>query len=258
MYGVFDMLMKKIMADGFIPMYVPVLTKERALYGSSQFPADMDQIYKIDNAYVEEGQSLYLIGSSEPSLFAYYADTCVKREELPIKMFALTPCFRSEAGSWGKDVRGIKRVHQFDKLEMDIVALPDLKAAIELHEYMLGINEWLLQTLELPYHVINMCTGDLGYAAAAKKYDVEVWLPGDKVFMETMSDSMTTDYQARRMNIKCNDKYSFGGRELVYTLNDTGATHRLLIALIEHYQQADGSIKVPAALKSYINKDFIK
>lgn len=256
MYGVFDMLIRKLVADGFDPMYVPVLVKDRALFGSSQIPADQDQIYKIANEYVEAGNDLYLVGSSEAPLFSYYADTMLEKSELPKKMFAMTPCFRSEAGSWGKDVRGIKRVHQFDKLEMDVVAEPDLEKALAMHEYLLSINEWLLQTLEIPYHVINMCTADLGYAAAAKKYDVEVWLPSENCFMETMSDSITTDFQARRFGIKCKDKD--GNKDFTYTLNDTGATHRLLIAIIEHYQQADGSIKVPNALKPYLNADFIK
>jgi seryl-tRNA synthetase len=132
-----------------------------------------------------------------------------------------------------------------------------------MHEYMLGINEWLLQLLEIPYHVINMCTADLGYAAAAKKYDIEVWLPSENKFMEVMSDSITTDFQSRRLNIKTLvttevDTHKEINKEYVYTVNDTGATHRLLIAIMEHYQQADGSIKVPKALQPYLNKDTIR
>jgi seryl-tRNA synthetase len=255
-YGIFDLLMKKIIADGFIPMDVPILVKEGALYGSSHFPADGDQVYKLENQYVEEGSQLYMVGSSEPSLFAYYAGAVIENKELPVKMMAVTPCFRSEAGSWGKDVRGMKRVHQFTKLEMDVIMEPDLNKALEMHEYLLSINEWLLQALKLPYHVINMCTGDLGYAAAAKKYDVEVWLPSDNAWMETMSDSITTDFQTRRLNIKV--KTQDGEKVTAYTLNDTGATHRLLIAILEHYQQADGSVKVPDVLKPYIGKDTIQ
>ena len=255
-YGIFDLLMKKILIDGFIPMDVPILVKEGALYGSSHFPADKDQVYKLENQYIEEGLQLYMNGSSEPSLFAYYGGTTFETKDLPVKMMAITPCFRSEAGSWGKDVRGMKRVHQFTKLEMDVVMEPDLEKAKAMHEYLLSLNEWLLQTLELPYHVINMCTGDLGYAAAAKKYDVEVWLPSDKVWMETMSDSITTDFQARRLNIKV--KNADGQKVPVYTLNDTGATHRLLIAILEHYQQSNGSVIVPKALRPYLGKDIIQ
>lgn len=254
-YGIFDMLMRKLLEDGFEPMYVPILVKDFALFGSSQFPADQDQIYKIENANIESGNQLYLVGSSEPSLFSYFADSMIDKEDLPKKVFTITPCFRSEAGSWGKDVRGIKRVHQFDKLEMDVIVEPNLEEAYKMHEYLLSLNEWLLQKLELPYHVINMCTADLGYAAAAKKYDVEVWIPSENSFVEIMSDSITTDFQSRRLGIKCKDKE--GNKDFVYTLNNTGATHRLLIAIIEHYQQADGSIKVPEALRSYLNKEKI-
>jgi seryl-tRNA synthetase len=248
--------MKKLLDDGFMPMYVPLLVKDRALFGSSQFPADQDQIYKIENANIEDNNALYLIGSSEPSLFAYYQDSVIANTDFPIKVFTTTTCFRSEAGSWGKDVRGIKRMHQFEKLEMDVIIPNDKEEALRMHEYLLSLNEWLLQLLEIPYHVINMCTGDLGYAAAAKKYDIEVFLPSSKSYMEVMSDSITTDFQTRRLNIRYIDQNN--EKQYAYTLNDTGATHRLLIAIIEHYQQSDGSIKIPEALKPYFKKDFIK
>lgn len=254
-YGIFDLLIKKLLSEEFIPMYVPVLVKDPALYGTSHIPADQDQIYKIESKFVEDTNQLNLIGSSEPALFAYYMDTVIEAKDLPAKMFAMTACFRSEAGSWGKDVRGIKRAHQFDKLEMDVVIENNNEKAETMHEYLLGLNEWLLQLLEIPYHVINMCTGDLGYAAASKKYDVEVWLPSDNTFMEVMSDSITSDFQTRRLNIKYKD--AEGNRNLAYTINNTGATHRLLIAIMDHYQQQDGTIKVPKALQPYLNKTVI-
>ncbi len=253
--GVFNLLMRKLLQDGFDPMIVPVLVKERALYGSSQIPGDADQIYKLESKYLEENNQLYLIGSSEPSNFAYFADSVLDASELPVKVMAQTPCFRSEVGSWGKDVRGIKRTHQFDKLEMNVIMEADMEKAREMHEYLLSLNEWLLQTLKLPYHVINMCTGDLGYFAAAKKYDVEVWLPSAGEYMEVMSDSITTDYQSRRLNIRYKD--SEGNLKHAYTLNDTGATHRLLIALIEHYQTAEGKLIVPEALQDFVGKKVI-
>lgn len=255
MNAVFDLLTRKLLKDGFTPMDVPLLVKADALYGSSHFPADQDQVYKIESSNIEDNNALYLIGSSEPSLFAYFSDSMIPEEELPKKVMAVSPCFRSEVGSWGKDVRGMKRVHQFTKLEMDIVAVPNLEKAKELHEYLLSLNEWLLQQLQIPYHVINMCTGDLGYAAGSKKYDVEVWLPSDSVWMEVGSNTITTDFQTRRLNIKCKKKD--GTKEFAYTLNDTGITHRILIAIIEHYQQADGSVKVPAVLQEYIGKEVI-
>lgn len=253
--AVFNLLTRKLIQDGFDPMIVPLLVKERALYGSSQFPGDADQVYKLESKYLEDNSQLYLVGSSEPSNFSYFADKVLEANELPIKVTAQTPCFRSEVGSWGKDVRGIKRTHQFDKIEMNVVMEANLEKAKEMHEYLLSLNEWLLQTLKLPYHVINMCTGDLGYYAAAKKYDVEVWLPSAGEYMEVMSDSITTDYQSRRLNIRYKD-YD-GSMKFAYTLNDTGATHRLLIAIIEHYQTAEGKLIVPEALQDYVGKSII-
>lgn len=256
MYALFDLVLKKLLKDNFIPMYVPLLVRERALFGTSHFPADADQVYEIKNDYLEEKYSLYLIGSSEPSLFSYYSDKVIDHSVLPIKMFTQSPCFRSEAGSWGKDIRGMKRVHQFEKMEMDIILENDIVKAQEIMDYLLGINEWLLRELEIPYHVINMCTSDLGYAAAAKKYDIEVFIPSDNKYMEVMSDSITTDFQSRRLNIKYKDKD--GNKNYAYTINDTAATHRLLIAIIEHYQQSDGSIKIPKALQGFFDKEYIK
>jgi seryl-tRNA synthetase len=256
MNGIFHLLTEKLLSEGFILMYVPTLVKERLLYGTSHFPADADQVYKVDSSNVENKRALYLLGSAESSLIGYWMDKVIKKENLPIKATAITTCFRSEAGSWGKDVRGIKRVHQFDKQEMIMIVENSVDQARKAHEYLLSINEWLLQKLELPYRVINMCYGELGYAAAAKKYDYELWLPSQQSFMEVGSNSITTDYQARRLNIRYQDddkkiKY-------VYTLNDTGATHRLLIGIIDHYQQSDGSLLVPKVLRKYVGKDKIK
>lgn len=254
--AIFNLLMKKLIQDGFDPMIVPLLVKEKALYGSSHIPGDEEQIYRIDSKYVEDENQLYLIGSSEPSNFAYFADKVMDINDLPIKVTAQSACFRTEVGSWGKDVRGIKRTHQFEKIEMNLLIEADHDKAREMHEYLLSLNEWLLQTLRLPYHVINMCTGDLGYFAAAKKYDVEVWLPSAGEYMEVMSDSITTDYQSRRLNIKYKDKD--GVLKYPFTLNDTGATHRLLIAIIEHYQTNDGKLLVPEALQDYVGKEIIE
>lgn len=255
-YGIFDLLFKRLIKkEGFMPMIVPLLVREKALFGTSHFPEEVDQVYKIDSYNVEEKNNLYLVGSSEPSLFAYHMDKTYKKEDLPIKMVSITPCFRSEAGSWGKDVRGIKRTHQFDKLEMDVVLEGTLEEARKVHEYLLSLNEWLLQALEIPYHIINMCTADLGYFAAAKKYDVEVWLPSTKEYMEVCSDSITTDYQARRLNIRYKDDE---GIKYAFTVNDTGATHRLLIAILDHYQQKDGSLLVPKVLREYVGKEVIE
>jgi len=254
-YGLLDIMMKKLIKTGFKPMIVPLLVKADALYGTSHFPGDQEQVYKIEKENVEENQQLYLVGSSEPSLFAYYMDKILNEADLPQKMFAYSSCFRSEVGSWGRDVRGIKRVHQFDKLEMDVVCSPE--QSDQIYEELLAINEWLLQQLELPYHLVNKCSGDAGYYATHYQCDPEVWLPGQGEFMEVMTDTNTSDYQARRLNIKYIDKKT-GEKKYCHTVNDTGvAMGRMLIAIIDNYQQADGSVKVPKILQSYVGKERI-
>jgi seryl-tRNA synthetase len=252
-WAVFDLLKNKLLKEGFTPMVVPILVKGKALYGSSHFPGDADQVYKLENKYVEENQDLYLVGSSEPSLFAYYMDKTLSEADLPQKFFAITPCFRSEVGSWGKDVRGIKRVHQFDKLEMDTLTTPENSS--QMQEYLLSINEWLLQQLNLPYHVILMCSGDAGYYATYKKYDFEVWLPSQKEFMELGSNTNAADYQARRYNTKYTT--SDNQKRFVHNVNDTGIASRVVIAILDNYQNADGSVTVPEVLRSYLGKDKI-
>ncbi len=254
-YALFELLKDKLIDEGFSPMVVPLLVKSKALFGSSHFPEEVDQVYKVDSHNVEEGEELYLVGSSEPSLFSYFMDKTIPERELPKKVFAFTPCFRSEVGSWGKDVRGIKRVHQFDKLEMDTITSTDKSS--EMQQYLLSLNEWLLQQLQIPYHVILMCSGDSGYAAAHKKYDVEAWLPSQQTFMEVMSDTNATDFQARRLNIKYQNKE--GEKKYAHTVNDTGvAMGRMIIAILDNYQQSDGSVVVPQALQKYVKKPILK
>lgn len=242
------LLKQKLHLEKFIPMMVPLLVKERVLFGTSHFPEGRDQVYKIETDYVENNGDLFLVGSSEPPLFAFYMDKTIKSQELPIKMYALTSCFRSEVGSWGKDVKGIKRVHQFDKLEMDIICHPS--KSYEVMDYLRSINEWLFQTLELPYRIIYKCAGDCGYNATHKQYDQELWLPGQHEFIEIGSNTNTTDYQARRMNIRYTESSQ---SSYVHTVNDTGIPFgRMLIALLENYQQEDGSVIVPEALRPYM------
>jgi seryl-tRNA synthetase len=252
-YAIFNLLSKKLIEKNFVPMIPPVLVREKVLFGTSHFPEGKDQVYKIENENVEDSADLYLVGSSEPSLFAYHMDKTHEEKALPYKMFALTSCFRSEVGSWGKDVRGIKRVHQFDKLEMDVVATADQSE--EIMAELLEINEWMLQTLKIPYRVINKCTGDCGYLATYKQYDVEAWLPAQKEFMEVMTDTNATDYQARRLNIR----YTKNGEKLyAHTINDTGvAMGRMIIAIMDNYQNPDGTISVPEVLRNYMGKDVI-
>lgn len=244
-----QLLSQKLIANGFLWVDPPLLVQERVLFGTSHFPEGRDQVYQIASDHVEEARELFLVGSSEPSLFAFGMDRVFSHEQLPLKMFAVTPCFRSEVGSWGKDVRGIKRVHQFTKLEMDVICPADQSEAI--FSELLGYNQWLLEELKLTYRVINKCTGDAGYLATHKQYDVEVWMPSSQEFMETMTDTNATDYQARRLNIRT--LASDGERQYAHTVNDTGAAlGRLVAAIIDNYQQEDGTVIVPDALKPWM------
>ncbi|HEX2032937.1 MAG TPA: serine--tRNA ligase [Chloroflexota bacterium] len=252
--AIHHLLTAKLLAEGFEPIVPPLLVRERSLYGTSHFPEGRDQVYEIKTDYVEEATPLFLVGSSEPANFSYFMDRTLREEELPVKLFAATPCFRSEAGSWGKDVKGIKRVHQFDKIELNAVCAPEQSESI--YEAFRAINEWLLQTLELPYHIVDKCTGDAGYLASHRQRDAEVWLPGSREFMEVMTDTNTTDYQARRLNVRY--RTSDGATRICHTVNDTGcAMGRMLLAIVENYQQHDGAVKVPAALRPLVGKDYL-
>jgi len=248
-----NLMKKELQRRGFMPIIPPLLVKESALYGTSHFPEGKDQVYKISNENVEEGQDLYLVGSSEPTNFSYFSNSTFSEDELPLKFYAQTSCFRSEVGSWGRDVRGIKRVHQFDKLEMNAISTQE-KADDVFNEF-LEINEWLLQKLELPYRVVNKCTGDSGYNASYFQHDLEVYRNATNEWMETMTDTNTSDFQSRRLNIKYkSNSESF----YAFTLNDTGvAFGRIILAVIEHHQDGQGNILIPQALQEYFGKDII-
>jgi seryl-tRNA synthetase len=252
--AIIQLLSQKLLASDFTWIDPPLLVRERVLFGTSHFPEGRDQVYQISQEHLEDRQSLYLVGSSEPSLFAYGMDRTFTQDELPLKMFAVTPCFRSEVGSWGRDVRGIKRVHQFTKLEMDVICTPMQSDAI--FEALRGYNEWFLQELGLPYRVIRKCTGDCGYLATYQQYDLEVWMPSQSAFMETMTDTHATDFQARRLNIRVLD--ADGSRILAHTVNDTGvAIGRMIAAILDNYQQPDGTVIVPEALRPWIGRDVL-
>ncbi len=249
------LLEDKLIDMGYNKIIPPLLVREHSLYGTSHFPEGQDQVYKIENFNIEDGNELYLVGSSEPSNFSFFMDKTMQEKELPIKFFASTTCFRSEAGSWGKDVKGIKRVHQFDKIEMNAVC--SQTQSEEIYNEFKDINEWLLQTLELPYRIIDKCGGDAGYLAAHRQRDIEVWLSGMNEYMEVMTDTNATEYQARRLNIRY--KQSEGSPLFCHTVNDTGcAMGRIIIAILDNYQQKNGSIKVPTALKEFMKKDFLE
>ena len=249
------LLSDELIRRGYQLIIPPLLVRERALFGTSHFPEGRDQVYEIKTDNVEEPQPLFLIGSSEPANFSYFMDRILSNNELPAKVFAVTPCFRSEAGSWGKDTKGIKRVHQFDKIEMNAVTTEEQSTAVyaEFRE----INEWLLQQLQLPYRIVDKCTGDAGYLATYRQRDVEVWMSGSGEYMEVMTDTNTTDYQARRLNIRY--RPAEGGPRFAHTVNDTGvALGRMLIAILDNYQQADGSVKVPSVLAPFVGKDRLQ
>lgn len=249
-YALQQLLFGELIKRGYKPVVPPLLVKEQVLYGTSHFPEGRDQVYAIQSDNVEDKNQLFLLGSSEPANFAYFMDKTLNEDELPIKLFAYEPAFRSEAGSWGKDVKGIKRVHQFDKVEMNAVTTKEQSQ--DVYNEFLEINEWLLQKLELPYQLAKKCTGDAGYLASAAQTDPEVWLPGQNEFIEVMTATNTTDYQARRLNIKYKTKQ--GDLEVAHTVNDTGcAMGRMLISILCNYQQKDGSVLVPKALRKYVS-----
>jgi hypothetical protein len=194
--------------------------------------------------------------ASEPSLLAYYADQILEEKDLPIKMTGISACYRSEVGSYGKDAKGIYRIHEFMKVEQLIICKADITESEQWHEALRQVSEEILQDLQMPYRVLNIATGDMG-AAKYKQYDIETWMPSRNGYGETHSDSNFTDWQARRLNIRYRD--SEGKVKHAYTLNNTAiASPRILIPILENYQQADGSVVVPEALRPYVGKDVIK
>ena len=223
--------LNKLSDKGFTPTVPPVLVRENALYGTGFFPDDAEQVYQIPN------DDLYLVGTSEVPLAALHTNEIINMEELPIRYAGFSTCFRREAGTYGKDTTGIFRVHQFDKVEMFSFCNPEKSE--EEHEFILSVEEELLQSLEIPYRVVDVCAGDLG-ASAAKKYDIEAWIPSQNTYREVTSCSNTTDYQARRLNIRAKKE---GNTSVLHTLNGTAiAVGRILIALIENNQNEDSSV----------------
>jgi seryl-tRNA synthetase len=239
--------LEKVRGEGFEPVVPPVLVRERALFGTGMLPDTEQQIYRVPD------DDLYLVGTSEVSLASLHDGEILAGEDLPLRYAGFSTCFRREAGAAGKDTRGIFRVHQFDKVEMFCFVTPEEGAAE--HERLLSIEESILKDLEIPYRVVAIAVGDLG-ASAAKKYDCEAWLPGQGRFRELTSCSNTTDYQARRLDIRYRPE---GGRpEHVYTLNGTAvAVGRTIIALLENGQREDGSVRLPAVLASYGAPDVL-
>ncbi|OHA04545.1 MAG: serine--tRNA ligase [Candidatus Sungbacteria bacterium RIFCSPLOWO2_01_FULL_47_10] len=230
----------------FIPIIPPALVKPESMRAMGYVERGGDEIYHI------EKDDMYVVGTSEQSVGPMHIHETFEEKDLPMRYISFSTCFRREAGSYGKDTKGILRVHQFDKAEMVIFATPETSE--EEHLLLRGIEERLMKTLKIPYHVLNCCAGDLGDPAAAK-YDIEAWLPGQNggkgEYRETHSTSNTTDFQARRLNIKMRKKD--GTTQFVHMLNGTAfAVGRMIIAIIENYQQEDGSVRIPDVLQKYI------
>ncbi len=230
----------RLVAEGFQPVVPPVLVREQALFGTGFFPDDDEQVYAV------EKDDLYLVGTSEVALASLHMDEILEADGLPVRYAGFSTCFRREAGTYGKDMRGIFRVHQFDKVEM--FAFTEPEASWDEHDRLLGIEESLVQALEIPYRVVNVAAGDLG-SSAAKKYDIEAWIPSHGRYRELTSCSNTTDFQSRRLKIR----YRSGeGNRLVHTLNGTAvAVGRTMLAMMENHQQADGTVRIPEALQPY-------
>ena len=242
------MLDTHTLEHGYAECYVPYIVNAETLSGTGQLPKFEDDLFWVVKGGAPDEARMYLIPTAEVSLTNFVRDEIVPGEKLPLKLAAHTPCFRSEAGSYGKDTRGMIRVHQFDKVEMVQVVHPD--RSYDALEEMTGHAERILHKLELPYRVMMLCTGDTGFTCA-KTYDLEVWLPGQRRYREISSCSNCESFQARRMQARFRNAQ--GKPELVHTLNGSGlAVGRTLVAVMENYQSADGGIDVPAALQPYL------
>ena len=234
----------KLVSKGFTPFNVPLLVRPEAMKGTGYFPLGIEQAYHI------EEDELYLVGTSEVSLVSYHSGEVLNREELPKLYTGISSCFRREAGTYGKDTRGLYRVHQFTKIEQVIMCEANEEEQRKLHDFLLNNAEEILQDLKIPYRVVQVCTGDIGLGQV-RKHDIEAWMPSRGKYSETHSCSSFRDFQARRSNIKYRNEN--GELTHVYTLNNTAiASPRILIPLLELNQNADGSITIPEVLVPYM------
>ncbi len=234
--------------EGFIPMVVPSMVRREPFVGTGYLPQSEEDLYKTQDAD-------YLAGTAEVATMGYYQDETIDKKDLPMKFFSYSPCFRREAGSHGKDTKGIFRIHEFQKYEQVVFCEASHEESVRLHEEITGNAEALLQELKLPYHVVVNCGGDLGLGQV-KKYDIEAWMPSEQKYRETHSSSYFHDFQTRRLNIRYRDEN--GTLRYAHSLNNTAlAMPRILCQIVENYQQADGSIMIPEVLRAYIGKDRI-
>ncbi|MFL5662532.1 MAG: serine--tRNA ligase [Ktedonobacteraceae bacterium] len=243
--------MDRIARKGFTPLTVPVMAREFAFIGSGQFPRGRDQVYAL------EDEDTFLVGTAEVSITGMYKDEILRYEDLPLTVVGYCPCFRKEAGTYGKDTRGLFRVHQFNKVEQYVISKADHEDSVRWHEQLIRNAEELVQALELPYRVVNVSTGEMGNGKVGM-YDLECWIPSEGRYRETHSCSYFHDWQARRVNIRYRDED--GKLKFVYTLNNTAlASPRILLPLFEVHQQPDGSVRIPAAVRPYMGgQEYIR
>ncbi len=258
--GVMMYAVSKMIEKGFAPMIPPTLVKEFALFGSGYFKGreydgETDEIYQVATSDKEADGSKskekkFLVGTAEPSLLAYYSGEVLEEKDLPIKVCGYSQCYRSEIGSYGKDTKGMYRVHEFMKVEQVVISKASIEESDKLQKEMVNISREMHEELGLPYRVLQICTGDMG-AGKYKMFDLEAWMPGLKRWGETGSASNFLDWQARRLNVKYKDKN--GNKKFAYLLNNTALpSPRIFIAILENYQQADGSVVVPEVLRKWM------
>lgn len=265
--GLMSYALQKMVARGYVPMIPPTLVKSFPLFGSGYFKGleydgDVDEIYQVATSDKEADGSVskeqkFLVGTAEPSLLSYYSGEVLEEKDLPMRLAGYSQCYRSEIGSYGKDTKGMYRVHEFMKVEQVVLAPADLGIVDELQEEMIGISEEMHRELGLPYRKIQICTGDMS-AGKYRAFDLEAWMPGMNRYGETGSASNFLDWQARRLNVKYKDTKT-SERKHVYMLNNTALpSPRIFIAILENYQRADGSVVVPEVLRPFVGKDLIE
>ena len=266
MMGIMMYAVQKMVSKGYAPMIPPTLVREFALFGSgyfkgSEYDPKIDEVYQIATPDKESTGAIskdkkFLVGTAEPSLLAYFSDEILREKDLPIKVCGYSQCYRSEIGSYGKELKGLYRVHEFMKVEQVVVASADLEKANALQDEMTGISGEMHEELGLPYRRLQICSGDMG-TGKYRMFDLEAWLPGTNRWAETGSASDFLDWQSRRLNIKYID--TNGEKKYVYLLNNTALpTPRIFIAILENYQMKDGSIAVPEVLQKYVGKKIIR
>ncbi len=253
--GVMFYALQKLIEKGFTPIVPPILNKEFCFVNTGHFPWGKKEAFEtLTDEQARDKR--WLAGTAEVPLVSYHSDEILKESDLPVRYVGFSPCFRREIGNYGKDTRGIYRIHEFLKIEQVVLCKNDWQESKSWHEKLLTNAEEILQNLELPYRVMLMCTGDMG-EPQVKKYDIETWMPGREKYGETMSDSIMGDFQSRRANIKYKTKK--GEKKYVHMLNNTAiASPRVLIAILENCQTKEGWVRVPKVLQKYVGKEVIK